>query len=127
VNTRIDSGSEEGGQLTPAETRRRRVAAFESAVAREYEDKLVYACPLCRRRIRGMNMPLHLSREHRPGRKSKKLLSSATRGRVHAARFRIDVVKTVMRSNVEWHERNRGKGVLDDAHVAGSNLRKIDK
>ncbi len=114
-------------QLTTKAQRWKRGKQFiEKALSHAYEEKVVYRCQICYKNIRGFNMHAHIALEH-VGRKTN--LSSAAKSLLAKARFHVDRLRPSKSepAKVRWYERNRGKGTLHDAHVPGSNLRKIDK
>ena len=105
-----------------------RMRRLEEALLQEYEDRATYKCPMCDKPFLGGYMHDHLSMVHARGGAFRRALDPAALKVVRSARPIVGA-KVVKRTpeRAESDRRNLCKPSLPDAHVPGSNLRKIDK
>lgn len=116
-------------KLTKSQRLKKRAEKLESALEAVYEDKIIYKCPMCNRSLRGGSMLYHLSSAHGGGRKFKKSIDPKSKKIMNKVRPFKHKEKSTIRTNEQAlrDDNNKGKGILVDAHVPGSHIRKIDK
>ena len=109
-------------------TKTQRMRRLEEALLRQYEERETYPCAICKKPFLGGHMHAHLSEAHARGADFRRALSPSARKLLKTARP-LDSSKVNKRTKeqADLDRKNAGRPALEDGHVPGSNLRKIDR